>query len=366
MRIAKAAATLLVLLSIGVAPARGQNTPDLVGNQLTLSVQGRQSYDSTTGLYTYSYSVSNATTSLEEVQLFAVTVGGLVMPDVVNPTAPTGWTVDVHTDRPIVSWGATDLSGALPDGSNATPPSTYQIKPGQQLAGFSFQSHAGPGSVAFYGQGYVRGPLAEPGDADDEHAIAVPDFTQIGVNGRTLGPVSTALSGSPSVRGFVAILTPNDGDTLSSPVQIQLKFAIDGENVDPSTFHAALNGIDVTNSFAAGGSGDLQAGFSLGGAVLQSGSNDFVATVSGTDPQTMTVTQGVSRRMFTVATTIPGDLNGDGVVNCADLAMLRASFGLKVGQSGFDPRADVNGDGIIDVRDLAFVSQKLPAGTKCP
>jgi hypothetical protein len=63
---------------------------------------------------------------------------------------------------------------------------------------------------------------------------------------------------------------------------------------------------------------------------------------------------------------VPGDVNGDGVVNCLDLAIVKASFGKKVGQPGFDPRADVNRDGVVNVIDLAFVARHLPAGTTCP
>jgi hypothetical protein len=63
---------------------------------------------------------------------------------------------------------------------------------------------------------------------------------------------------------------------------------------------------------------------------------------------------------------VPGDLNGDGKVDCSDLAIVRASFGKRSGQPGFDSRADTNNDGVVNVRDLSFVAQKLSAGTRCP
>lgn len=61
-----------------------------------------------------------------------------------------------------------------------------------------------------------------------------------------------------------------------------------------------------------------------------------------------------------------GDLNEDGSVGCDDLAIVKASFGKRVGQPGFDPRADVNGDGVVNVLDLSIVARQLPAGTTCP
>jgi hypothetical protein len=66
-----------------------------------------------------------------------------------------------------------------------------------------------------------------------------------------------------------------------------------------------------------------------------------------------------------VVTNVSGDVNGDGVVNCTDIAIVRAAFGTKTGQPRWDARADVVTDGVIDVRDLAFVSQRLPVGTRC-
>jgi len=63
---------------------------------------------------------------------------------------------------------------------------------------------------------------------------------------------------------------------------------------------------------------------------------------------------------------MPGDVNGDGKINCADIALVKAAFGTKTGQPGFNPSADVNHDGVVNVLDLAIVSQKLIPGTKCP
>lgn len=63
---------------------------------------------------------------------------------------------------------------------------------------------------------------------------------------------------------------------------------------------------------------------------------------------------------------VTGDVNGDGVINCTDLGIIKASFGKRTGKAGFDERADVNRDGIVNVRDLAFVARRLPATMSCP
>ena len=52
-----------------------------------------------------------------------------------------------------------------------------------------------------------------------------------------------------------------------------------------------------------------------------------------------------------------GDVNGDGVVDCKDLAIVKASFGKRAGQPGFDPRADVNADGVVDMKDYMYIKQ---------
>lgn len=60
-----------------------------------------------------------------------------------------------------------------------------------------------------------------------------------------------------------------------------------------------------------------------------------------------------------------GDVNGDATVDCADLKLVKASFGKTSKSTGFDARADVVKDGVIDVKDLSLVARKLPASSVC-
>lgn len=71
----------------------------------------------------------------------------------------------------------------------------------------------------------------------------------------------------------------------------------------------------------------------------------------------------VSNADFTIR--LAGDIDGDGSVACADVAIVKAALGKRSGQAGFDERADFNKDGVIDSRDLLYVNQRLPKGTSC-
>jgi CSLREA domain-containing protein len=62
---------------------------------------------------------------------------------------------------------------------------------------------------------------------------------------------------------------------------------------------------------------------------------------------------------------LTGDVNGDGVVNCADLMLVKAAFGSKTGQAAYDINADINGDGIVNIVDLATVARAIPVGVAC-
>jgi len=62
---------------------------------------------------------------------------------------------------------------------------------------------------------------------------------------------------------------------------------------------------------------------------------------------------------------VVGDVDGDGVVGCADISIVKAALNKRAGQAGYDARADVVANNIVNALDLAYVKARLPQGTVC-
>ncbi len=78
----------------------------------------------------------------------------------------------------------------------------------------------------------------------------------------------------------------------------------------------------------------------------------FTLTVKVTDKAKKTATES-----FSMAVSLIGDFNGDGVVNLSDHSLFVAVFGLSEDDANFNAEMDMNGDGIINTADfLIFVS----------
>ena len=88
----------------------------------------------------------------------------------------------------------------------------------------------------------------------------------------------------------------------------------------------------------------------IAGTPTQRGS--FTLTVTVTDNASATTTDS-----FSMAVSLIGDFNDDGVVDTSDHLLFVAAFGLSEGDDGFNADMDLNGDGTIGTPDfLIFVS----------
>lgn len=85
-----------------------------------------------------------------------------------------------------------------------------------------------------------------------------------------------------------------------------------------------------------------------------------------TRPVTYTVNiQGVNRTSgdFLIGFYLPGDANGDGVVDQSDVQLVKSLLGAKAGDNRYNFDADVNRDGRIGPIDVAYTTQNLGVQT---
>lgn len=153
---------------------------------------------------------------------------------------------------------------------------------------------------------------------------------------------------TPSVTGAYRINTcGTNGDTMlaigTECPAIQARFECIAFNDDapcPGTTVGSRSFLDVTNNGATG----TFAGFPL--------AQDLVA---GTTYYICAGSYGASTAITGVLSidgppqSVPGDINGDGVVDAADLATLLGAWDTS------DPMADINHDGLVDAADLSIL-----------
>lgn len=140
----------------------------------------------------------------------------------------------------------------------------------------------------------------------------------------------------------------------------------------PSSFTISATGVPVPVIVFNGGTappgiavtGTAYTGnLPLTGTPTATGTYSIQWQASGSDPKTNA--QVIVSQTLTIYVQQPGDVDGDGVVDCKDYDAVRQSLGLKTGQAGFNPRADLNGDGLITIEDLSKEALQLSGNPVC-
>lgn len=271
---------LLAIIAFVFVPMSGLAQSD-VQNRFTATAAASVTYDSNTGLFTYSY---------------------------VNIRAPQGWIGTLHPDQMTVDWCACAEDGILIPldfvDKGQIVPSIYQIKPGQTLAGFVFQSPDPPSFGSFHAGGFVQIP-SEGVDFAPGFSPNVVSYPDSFFAGQTESPlrVESAYGGGrrPAVDGFLTFMTLRDGDSKPSPVLIDIVFGPNGETVYVDTFRAVLNGVDITSQFVAMATNRKRVYLRLGSTGgLKSGVNVLNTSVAGMVPGATNTATDTDRVMFLV------------------------------------------------------------------
>jgi len=158
-----------------------------------------------------------------------------------------------------------------------------------------------PGEARTYVQGYAPVPFLPDGFDAETH---VPHDTTNSQRGWSAGPtqyraVITSGRGQRNVNQFIGFLNLDNGMVRHDPAPIALKL---GATVDPATFRAELNGVDVTAAFltpTAGGA-DRVAFFEVASSPLACGRNVLAVSIDGTVPGTTRTATNRDRIAFTV------------------------------------------------------------------
>ncbi len=70
---------------------------------------------------------------------------------------------------------------------------------------------------------------------------------------------------------------------------------------------------------------------------------------------------------YEIQTTLPGDLNGDGKVDLADLEIFAPAYNTTLGQAKYNPAADFNQNGVINLYDAKVILHNMaPLTPKIP
>ena len=145
--------------------------------------------------------------------------------------------------------------------------------------------------------------------------------------------------------------------TVSAIDDISVKISGVQTNSPITPIQVSASGGQTSYSYSMSSNPATGSGLSINAS---SGQITGTPTQRGTFTLTVTVTDNASTietESFSMAVSLIGDFNDDGVVDTSDHLLFVAVFGLSEDDDGFNAEMDLNGDGTIGIPDfLIFVS----------
>ena len=258
-----------------------------------VSVTASTSYDPSSHMHVYAYSVSNPTTNTAPLDTLVLKLQPGV--DLVTGfTAPPGWRSFYSAEKGTVMWAAVGyLDAEAADPSGNIPPSDYAVAPGGTLTGFSIRSFSPPGAGTAITQTYA--PLPAPTTPEELEAVendrnlsTLPEDNGYSLTTTVPIPdVDWLGNRRPAVDGFLVFANLVDKSSFSGSSLVVFRLGSAGETVDKATLRVSLNSVDVTSLFVFDSEyNGYVALFDPGTSPIKSGTNVLRTSVDGIVPGT--------------------------------------------------------------------------------
>jgi hypothetical protein len=171
---------------------------------------------------------------------------------------------------------------------------------------------------------------------------------------------ATTLTLAPTAGPFL-VTAPNTAVTLDGADPTTVTWSVAGTNVAP------VNAAQVRILLST--DGGLTWPTVLNSGTANDGS-EAVTMPNVATTQARVRVEAVGNVFFDVSNTsfsirFTGDVDGNGVISCADITLITRYLGLTAGHPSFIAAFDFNNDGIINTIDLGYVQKRLPRGTVC-
>ncbi len=313
-------------------------------DQVITAIQVKASGDHTT----YTYAISGAPSGIrinsstgritgrpKQTGAFTITV---IVTDAENETASTAFTLTVSD--PVASLTIASIADVSVTQNTAI--TAIQVSASGGQTPYVYSMSGAPSGIAIHSSsGRITGRPTKAGT----FTVTV---TVTDADSRT---------GTRSFSMTVNAPTPVSALTIAEINDISTKISAVQTNSPITPIQVSASGGQTPYEYSLSSTPATGAGLTIDSS---SGRITGTPTKAGTFTLTVTVTNKARKtatESFSMAVSLIGDFNGDGVVNLSDHTLFVAAYGLSEGDAGFNAEMDMNGDGTINTADfLIFVS----------